>query len=341
MLYVSKIYDQGGNTRDIVQATTTSQPILNMDGLHPVFDFDGQQAQMASTGLVAFSQNVSAASIIAVRRHDVTTPSTGREVLFVASGAGNTRMLLGPVAASSTDAAGGRRLDTDAQALTTGFTLDNVWDVEIGRWNWASAILQHQRGSLSETKNPFETTGSTANTASTVVEIGSTNGSSFMNGKISLLAWVSEFLPDPLSGLISSLSPLLITTSPPNQFLSWGSSALKGTYTLAPGITNVNIFTPSGATPVQSDLTSHRYNHHVRVKYRNGNWWVWCSSSLNNEDASGQLVKGFLSTNGGATWTAPFLVLQSQSAMDDTTGNSARRVTYPRGFVDYGGNSYA
>src|SRR5262249_17759362 len=47
--YITKIYDQTGNSRTLTQTTISKQPTLNLTGSHPVFDFDGASEEISGT----------------------------------------------------------------------------------------------------------------------------------------------------------------------------------------------------------------------------------------------------------------------------------------------------
>lgn len=213
--YVSKVYGQFGRN-DCVSSVAVAQPWLDLNGTHPVFYWDGASAQIldCTTPLASFSQNSGGISIVAVRINLVTLTAVSRSLIFVSTtNAALTRMAMGADSATSKTDATGRRLDANSIARTTGFTNDTSWATEIGRWNWTAATLAHQMGAQSETLNPFQTAGSTSNTASGNVSIGNSNaGASPFNGKITLVAWYSTVLSDgTVTSLLSALSALQVS----------------------------------------------------------------------------------------------------------------------------------
>lgn len=129
---------------------------------------------------------------------------------------------------------------------------------------------------------------------------------------------------------------------PVSKRLSWGTSAsVTAAAAAVPSGTNYTILTPSGAAPVEATLGSHRYHHHTSIHVFSSRVWVMSSSSLNNEDASGQMAVIFSSADNGSSWSAPAILVAPQSTMDDTTGDASRRICWPRGFYETGGKLYA
>lgn len=343
--FVTTVYDQTGNNRNLTQVTVIKQPSLNLSGTYPVLEFDGGASEFSGMStLSAFAQNIGAVSVVAVRRNNFTTVND-RQLLFVSTATStNTRMRMGQSwFTGGNDTIFGRRLDADFNDYSLGIAPNMNWAAQIGRWDWSSATLYHQIGSESETKTSFQTAGLTSNTASSLISIGGTGvRTSTFNGDISLVAWVQAKLSDTeVSSLISSLSDLHIGDAL-TQFLYWGNNALSGPYTLAPGLTNYTILTPDGTTPTESSLTSHRYHHHTRIATHNGRVWVAFSSAGTNEGASGEMVVAKSSGDDGATWSSPLLVVPAQSTFTEAGPSTpaGSRISYPRSFVKYNGDLY-
>ncbi|MES2623023.1 MAG: exo-alpha-sialidase [Patescibacteria group bacterium] len=343
--YVTTVYDQSGNARNLIQTTVIKQPSLNLSGTQAVFEFDGGTQELAgATTMNAFSQNIGAASVVMVRRHDIATV-TDRVPFFVSTPSGATRMTMGISATLGTDSASGRRTDADSIQRSNGFSINTNWATEIGRWDWSTANLYHQRDGESEIKSSFQTAGNSQNSTSTIVTVGAASTNSYFSGQISMIGWVRAKLTDTeVNTMVNSLSELKATTtqSTNGQFLSWGSTALTGTYTLAPGLTNYTAFAPSGATVTEADLDSHRYHHHTRIAVQNGRVWVAFTSSGTNEDGSGQLTVVKSSPDGGSTWSTTTVAVGSQSTFAAAGASyvNGSRITYPRSFVKYNGELY-
>lgn len=340
---VTEIYDESGNARHIT-CSGTACPLLNLDGPQAIFDFDGVNTQFTAVSqLGAFVQNVTGASIIAVRRHD-STQATDRPLVFFSTNAASsgTRLSLGPSVATGAESVRGRRLDADTVQQTVGFTNDTNWAVEVATVNYTNRLISHYRGSSTETLTPFETSGSTTDLVSLAANIGynSAGVNTHFNGKIAVLAFVSGVLTTAqASSLITNFNSTLMPASPKSQFLKWNSTGLWGNYTLAPGLTNVTVMVPDGTTPAPLTLTSHRYHHHTRITVRpSGRLWIATTSGLDAEDKAGQMQVLFTSTDGGVTWTAPISAVPSQSVMAD--GATPARIIWSRAFVTYGGNLY-
>lgn len=137
------------------------------------------------------------------------------------------------------------------------------------------------------------------------------------------------------------MASLLFPSVPPEFSLNW-TATQGGPYTQASGVTNYPIMSPSGVSPTQADLTSHRYHHHTQIAWNAAKTRLWVSSSsaLNGEDTNGQMTVLFTSTNGGATWSAPITATPPQDAMSDTSGDSNSRICWSRAFVTLSGTLY-
>lgn len=129
----------------------------------------------------------------------------------------------------------------------------------------------------------------------------------------------------------------------PFPMLAWPAGvADHGTYTLADSITNVDVCTPDGNTPDEADLLTLRYRHHVKIAEQSGTVFVAFSLGGTNEDAGGQMVGLCYSTDAGATWSAPVLIVPAQSTFSGTGASyqTGTRICYPRNFTLYGGQLY-
>lgn len=339
---VTTVYDQTGNSRSLVQATVASQPMLNLDGAHPVFDFDGYASSLDGTaGLAAIAQNAGGVSAIMVRQHHAARVGDYPPI-YATGGTALTRLFLGPNATTGKDSISARRLDADSVARSTGFALATDWAVQIGRWDYTAGVMRHYLAGQTETGSVGA--GSTSDTASTFVYVGAasaTLGLSHWQGRLAAVIWVARSLSDAeVTRAAAALTNVPVLSTRPYQFLKWGAAQLTGaTYTLAPGKTDYTLLTPTGATPIAGDLATHRYHHHTQTIDYAGRQWVAFSSALNNEDATGQLSVVMSSTDGGSTWTAPVAAVPSQETMDDTITSTGRQCQ-PNSFQVYGGNLY-
>jgi hypothetical protein len=203
--------------------------------------------------------------------------------------------------------------------------------------------LYNNIDSSSETKNPFQTAGATSNTNNQAVNIGSNaTPGNYFGGAISLIVWTNNTLTDNQTASIqSSLKSLEVGTMNSN-FLSWGSTALTGPYTVAPNETNYNVVVPNGNTPTEADLDSYRYHHNTEIAVDNGRVWVAFSGSGTNEEAGGEIVGLSSSNDNGNTWSDIQLAVPPQSTFSGTGASLVigTRSADPRGFVNYNGGLY-
>lgn len=346
--FITTWYDQSGGGRNFTQATAIKQPQLKFEGAYPVIDFIGNAtagpAEFDGTATLAgVAQNVGALSVIVVRQHDVV-PALQRTLAFVSTNAGSTRAA---VVGTSTGfcQVSGRRLDANGNVTQGTIAADTSWRAEFGRWDYANAHLVHDVDATSETKASFQTAGSTSNTASTYVGVGGDTGTgtNMIRGKMSMVVFSQALLSDTqVAALVASLVPLKVarTSTDPD----WVKNALNGNYTLLTSQTNYTILDPSGATPTEGDLTTHKFHHHTQIAVDGGGRiWDMFSSGGTNEDAGGQQTAIVSSNDGGTTWSAAAVVCPSQSTFSGTGASYqvGSRISYPRAFVTYAGNLYA
>lgn len=113
-----------------------------------------------------------------------------------------------------------------------------------------------------------------------------------------------------------------------------------GPYTVASTLTSTTVFFPNGETPTENDLATHRYSHHTRIWNYQGTTWLAFSSSGTNESDSGTQTVISHSTDHGLTWSAPGLVVPSQSAWNAPGAVEGIRMVFPRNFQLYDGTNY-
>jgi hypothetical protein len=97
---------------------------------------------------------------------------------------------------------------------------------------------------------------------------------------------------------------------------------------------------PSGSSPTELDLQSHRYHHHTRIHTDGSTNWIGTTSHLTSEGGDGTTVVLFISTDGGTNWTAPVATIGSQSTMRTNVYTPGARFLMTRGFQKYGGTNY-
>lgn len=128
--------------------------------------------------------------------------------------------------------------------------------------------------------------------------------------------------------------------------LSWNGKARKGTYTLAPGLTDYTVIDPDGDTPTEADYDSHRYRHHTYVATSGARLWVMWSSSGTNEDGGGQMVVGKSTPKDSPNFAvaSPIQICPPQSTWTGTAATApggTARIAWPRCFAYIGSDLYA
>lgn len=207
--YVTTLYDQSGNGYDATQATSTKQPTLDLSGSIPCVQFDGTDDNYSPAGAVGFARNQGTASIIAVAAYP--TAITATIVGVSIGGSGLSRMVIQRTA--TVFRAQGRRLDGDSNAQTTGVAANTNWGVQIGGFDWTNSDLYHVREAASESLTTFQTNGSTSDTNSLGIFLGSSNtASNFFNGKATLFVLTRDLLSGTAaSNLVTSLAGFKVT----------------------------------------------------------------------------------------------------------------------------------
>ena len=193
--FVDTWYDQSGNDRHASQASTTLQPrIVNAGTIdrinsRPTVLFDGSNDCLGvTTGLNLF-QNVDFAYHFSVVKY--TAVPTAVQNLFMATvnGSGAARFNIGNSAGSKQRTAA-RRLDADTTAnldTTVNITTNPTLYFSFVRYVIRDAAVRINN--VSNTSNAtFVSSGSTSNTASTTIRIGSNaGGTNTFNGSLSEL----------------------------------------------------------------------------------------------------------------------------------------------------------
>ena len=207
-LYCTTLYDQSGNGRDVVQTTASKQPTLILTGSVPYLQFDGTDDALDGISLAGFARNVGTCSILAVCRYSGATTN----VVQFGNGDG-TGVRLTIQRHTSGFRAVGRRLDADSNATTSAITGDANWGVHMVGVDWTNNDAYHRREASAATSTSFSTAGSTSDTDSTAVALGSgTPANNFLNGGATLWVFTRDLLSGtPASDLVTSLAGLKVT----------------------------------------------------------------------------------------------------------------------------------
>jgi hypothetical protein len=211
--YVCRVYDQVNTAGDFIQWTAASQPLIDLSGAHPSISFDKSLAtqRLFNSTALDFARNRTACSLIAVRKHNSAAAGTSQQILHVSTGTSslNARCAL-QISSAGVFQANGRRLDSDGSDGTTGISEDTAWAVHIGRFDWANADCYQALDGVSESDTSFQTAGSTSDTDSQTVIIGSGGDNTrFFDGELTLAVLVRDLLTDEeTTTLLTSLARL-------------------------------------------------------------------------------------------------------------------------------------
>lgn len=100
------------------------------------------------------------------------------------------------------------------------------------------------------------------------------------------------------------------------------------------------VIAPNGSTPAEGDLLTHQYHHHTRIFWTAGVTFLAFASANTNEGDGGTQTAICISTNRGTNWTAPILIVPSQSKWDNAAIVDGERITYPRDWETLNGTNY-
>jgi hypothetical protein len=185
--FIDTWYNQGTAAVGNVSATAVSgaQPIIYSGGTiilqngKPTITFDGI-SDVLSTGSHSFLQNVGFASGFSVYRFTNLQISSVNIILNVTTSASNsTRYRIAPVSTSGFYNIAARRNDADTLTSLTSIATTNLSNnvLHTGIINYSQAYAyQYINGQLDGFSSSFLTAGSTSNTASTNLSVGSGNG---------------------------------------------------------------------------------------------------------------------------------------------------------------------
>jgi len=326
----------------------TARPIYRATGLNgtPAMEFDGSNDYLSlTTSLAAQFQNKPYVYIFAGVS---CATSTSERVIFQASvnatASSRIALSLNQGSTSGRIAAGGRRVDADSFAsapLASGFESDEPMVVGAEFLFASSDCHTRKNGTRKASNTSFQTDGNTANSTSQGVQIGATaTPAVYYAGMLGNLVIVTPASP-LTENEIGHIEAFIASRHNLPQ-LDWDLNGRSGGYTAATVSNQVTIIDPSGGTQTESDLASHRYRHYAEITVHRGRTWVAYGSCGTAEDNSGQQVHAHYSDDKGATWSAPILVVPSQSNFStaDTMWPVGKRVCFPRMFQTDGDNLY-
>jgi hypothetical protein len=197
--YVCCLYDQSGNGREATQAVAMAQPKVNVGGTHPTIEFvPANRNRLEIKNSVSFASGITVASLVAVRAHATTSGAEQRVLDCNRTGdSGDERMLLLNDASTGKHRAVGRRDNSDARDGPAGFDENTDWAVQVGRFDFANAELQHDLDAETETDATFHDAGATGTGVGWAVIGGNaTGGSSAFSGELTMAVLISDLLSD-------------------------------------------------------------------------------------------------------------------------------------------------
>lgn len=170
--------ESSGNSLPAAVGTNTTLATNSGGTGHKGVVFNGSSAYMTLSGsALDVARNKAAITVFAAVAF-TTTVTTGTRTLFSLStgtGATSSRVLLGHRdSVSGLPIAGGRRLDSNSLASTTGTVINTVQNTVLtARYVWSSSdVYLYQDGTETGSNTSFQTDGSTDNTASLAGVIG-------------------------------------------------------------------------------------------------------------------------------------------------------------------------
>src|SRR3990167_214787 len=250
--------DLSGNGNHATQATGANQPLFKTGIVNgkPVVRFDGSNDYLSLSGTALnMARNIPGITMFAVLQ--TTKPGSIRRVFSISVNAilGSTRAVMAHEQVGGNLGGGGRRLDSDTYAIVAGgsFTA-GVYFIEGLVLDYANALASaYKDGSLVVSTNPFQTAGSTSDTASAGIAVGALpDGTSSINGDIAEIIAYNRALTTAerrnLTGrtlneyIVSATSPALGRTMTPG-----------GTITLSSGSRTPSLYSSPGTFPTRID----------------------------------------------------------------------------------------
>lgn len=299
-VFVDTFYDQSGNSRHWAQSSNSLQPQVLMIGKPKAIfaSASSKRMTMAAAGL-DFARNIGAVTVLVARKF--STYAANQDLLTFSNNSTAARLSLGYTHATSIFRAGGRRLDADSFATTTGTAKDRAWAVQIGRFDFTNSDLYHQCGPAAEVNSSFQTDGSTSDTASASAVLGAqpNAGGSYFDGLVSAVVLLRDLLTD--NEVLSLRQMMLSTTSANPAYLPGGGTII------ARSATPSSSFIGS-ASIVRESSTGHLFALHD----------FFISTDVGS--TGGALYK---STDEGLSWSqvATFATLEWCTIWEHTDGN--------------------
>lgn len=177
--YIDTFYDQSGNTQDLIQPTTTKQPLIVSGGAilkvneRQYLSFDGTDDGLYKMTCALF-KNIGAISLFTINQYKANPVANSSVILISILSNNASRFLLGAGIPPNKYFTGGRRLDGNSLKA-----LESVGDVGTGQKQITSINdytnsdqYLYINGNLDRKDDSFQTNGVTANTNSFVVNIG-------------------------------------------------------------------------------------------------------------------------------------------------------------------------
>lgn len=185
----SQLDDANGNGRNYSQGTAANQPtvVSNCIGELTCLDFDTNDQMVGVAGALDLLKNRSAYTVAVVGKFEGT--GAAADALLATNNGSSARFLIG-ADSSNKYTTGGRRLDADgAVAVTSGISKDiSDWHVMMVTVDHTNTILKVYEDGIEIRRNAsYQTSGSTSNTNSGNIYLGSGGATAFFNGKIALV----------------------------------------------------------------------------------------------------------------------------------------------------------
>lgn len=183
---VGTVLDKSGNDNHITAPSDAARPILRQAGDLYYLDFDGTNDELQfSGGALDIARNVSGLTIAAAQSFDAN-PTADRTIVGFSTGAtaAASRTLLRAINGNLLQF-GGRRLDANTIASQTLASAGTGVNVVVSRFDYsnAAAYLVRNRAD-SATIDPFQTAGSTSDTASLAASVGGFASAAYLDGRI-------------------------------------------------------------------------------------------------------------------------------------------------------------
>lgn len=186
--------DLSGNGRHFGQTSGGNKPAWSAAGANgrPGINGDGFDDYLTAEAGNDLLNNVAGVTMFAVGAGSSATVSSSQQLFAVANSSGPSRATLNRDA-TNTYTAGGRRLDANSFAGTSGGTTSTNLFIQAGVLDYASAIATlYLNGSALSTLNPFQTAGNTSATDSAAIRVFSGPGTpvNFFPGLLAeVLVW--------------------------------------------------------------------------------------------------------------------------------------------------------